>query len=184
MSSAPPSHRARPAARRSRGASRPSRGCCSCRPARAPRAAACRGPRRPRRRRERRASPWPASLVAASRRRLLCRGLLPGLVRGRFLSRLHGLQLIVLLEGRALAALQGHVVDLRLPIPERLRLARAPGAADERLEVAIREEVEPLAVRAPRRAAAVEAIRRRRHDARRRDLVEVDPRQQVGPGAA
>ena len=65
-------------------------------------------------------------------------------------------------NGERSPALQRDVVDLRLPVVERLGLPRPPRAADQRLEVAVRQEVEPLAVRAPRRADAVVAVRRHR----------------------
>src|SRR6185503_11510864 len=68
------------------------------------------------------------------------------------------LQLVELRPWRARALLQREAVHLRRPVKERIRLARAPDAAHDRVEMAVGEEPEPLAVRAPCGAVAVPAL--------------------------
>ena len=156
------------------------------RPAAAPRAGASRSRRDRRRRRGAGLTP-----CAAARRRWR-RGRLVGRLVARLLARLlrrllvagrRRRQLVVRLERRALARLHRDVEDLRLLVEERLRLARAPRAADHRDEVAVRQEVEPLAVRAERRASSCRSDRSSPAvDRRAVDAVEIEARHLVGVG--
>ena len=92
------------------------------------------------------------------------------------------MELVGRLKRRARVGHQRHVIDARLLVVERLGLPRSPGAADQRDEVAVRQEVDPLAVAAPRRAHAVVAIRGHRLDASGGRFPQEDARQRVGVG--
>ena len=132
----------------------------SCRPAAALPGVArrCRSDRRPRAPAAARlAPPGAASARSFFSSVFFCSGLV--------FSTPAGEQFVVRLKWRALAGLHRDEVDLRLLVEERLRLPRSPWAADGGHEVTVGEEVEPLAVRRPRRTVAVVSIGRHRRDA-------------------
>src|SRR6185295_7770318 len=84
------------------------------------------------------------------------------------------MQLVRRLERRAGVLLQSDGEDLRRGGEERVRLAWSPRRMDERLEAAVGEEVDPLAVAAPGGTPVVVAVGRQRHRGAGLDAVEED----------
>ncbi len=68
------------------------------------------------------------------------------------------MQLVRGLEGRAQSLAQGDLIDLVRLVEERFGLPRSPRCTDDRSQVAIRQEVDPLPVRAEHGIMAVGAI--------------------------
>ncbi len=93
---------------------------------------------------------------------------------------LRRVQLVGGLEGRSQPLPQRHLVELHRLAEERLGLARSPGSAHGRREVAVGEEVEPFAVGAPGRAPAVDAVAGHRRAGLRLECVDQDLGEAVG----
>ena len=82
-------------------------------------------------------------------------------------------------EGERLLRGQADGVDLGRLVEIGLRLARSPGAADGAPEIAVREEVEPLAVGAPGGTVGIDAVVGQLRRLARFGLEEHDPAEQV-----
>ena len=111
-------------------------------------------------------------------------GVLLFVVLARLLVRLLAvsrMQLVGGLERRPQALAQCHSIDTHRAVEERIGLAGTPGFLDNGRQGAVRQEIEPLAVLAPRRIPVVVAVRGQRGLDAGFHVVEIEAAEQVCP---